>query len=482
MKNAKLLKLLKVIGYILCFAQLTIGLITIGFVVKLDMVPVKYLLIAAGVLLVFTIIFAILQRWLVPGLVTKVISVVMIAIMLIACLYLNFTYNKLAGMTGNKIQVDNIQVFVLVEDPAQSLADAKDYTYGTLALDVENTALMVEDIQEQVGQAIVTSQYDSVLGMVQALYNQEIKAIILNTARINLITDTEGYEDFESRVRAISAKDIETEVAIDKDENFVKKGVFSIYISGVDTRSTANVNSNSDVNILLTANLDTRQILMISTPRDFYVPLSISNGVCDKLTHAGGYGIDVSADTLGMLYGIDVDDYIRINFTGFEHIIDILGGVEVYSDYNFTTDNYSFVVGSNYLNGAQALEFARARHAFSDGDRQRGKNQMKVIEAVLRKALSSELLKNYTGILDSVSQYMITSMSYNEISELVKFQISDMQGWDIMQYSVNGSDASSTTYSTGSQAVYVMIPDQATVDQAKQYLADMYAGKRITVN
>ena len=257
--------------------------------------------------------------------------------------------------------------------------------------------------------------------------------------------------------------------------------VFTVYISGIDTSGSPNVTSRSDVNILLTANLDTRQILMISTPRDYYVPLSISGGIRDKLTHAGIYGIDVSKDTLGMLYGVQVDDYVKINFTGFKEIIDELGGVNVYSEYAFTEGNYHFQQGYNELNGTEALVFARCRYAFATGDRQRGKNQMAVIEAVINKMVSSDILYSYTDVLDAISDSMVTSMTYDEISELVKFQLNDMQGWDIVSYSVNGYDSSNTTYSTGNQMLYVMVPNEETVNQAKEYLAQMYAGEKIVI-
>ena len=227
---------------------------------------------------------------------------------------------------------------------------------------------------------------------------------------------------------------------------------------------------------------------MINTPRDYYIPLSISEGSHDKLTHSGAYGVDVTIDTLEMLYNVNIDYYVKINFDGFMDIIDELGGIRVYSDYDFTgydsdvvNMTYHFNQGYNDLNGKQALIFARERHAFIDGDRQRGKNQMAVIEGIINKAMSTELLKNYTSIMDKVSDSVVTSMSYDEIAELVKFQLSESAKWEILKYSVTGTDANSTTFSTGSEEVYVMIPDEASVDKAKQYLEDIYAGKIIVI-
>ncbi len=425
------------------------------------------------------------QKWLVPGVITKVIAFAMTLVLVLGCLYMKVTYSALDKMTGVTTQISNIHVYVLVEDPAEELADTADYTFGILStLDRENTDKVVEDINAQLKKDISITEYNNVLEMADALYAGEVKAIILNSAYISFVTDTAGYEDFESRIKSISSQDVVKEVeddkSKDKDIEYNGDEVVAIYISGNDCEGKPEVNGNSDVNIILIANLKTRQILLVSTPRDYYVPLSISNGVKDKLTHAGAYGIDVSVETLEMLYDVEIDDYVKVNFTGFIEIIDALGGVEVYSEYDFYTEDIHYSKGYNQLDGYEALMFARNRGAFSDGDRQRGKNQMAVIEAVIKKMATSDLLKNYTEVLDAVSDSMITSMSYDEISNLVKFQLNNMESWEVLKYSVNGFDSANTTYSLGGTA-YVMEPDYTTVEQAKEYIDQMYEGKKITI-
>ena len=242
------------------------------------------------------------------------------------------------------------------------------------------------------------------------------------------------------------------------------------------------VNRNSDVNILITVNTKTRQILMINTPRDFYVPLSISNGVKDKLTHAGCYGIQVSVDTLEMLYGVNIDDYIKINFTGFVDVINELGGVDVYSEYDFMPRHGTqhFTVGYNHVNGTEALGFVRERYSFGSGDRQRGKNQMALIKAMINKCVSTDTLLNYENILGAVSSSIATSMTTDEITGLVKMQLSDMKGWDIQTYSVDGKGDNLMTFSLTAPN-YVMVPTQSTVDMAKEYLRQIYAGETVQV-
>ncbi len=485
MNNKKFTKILKVAGYILSGIMFAAGLALMFLLARLRIFPVLYMIIGAVVLVIITVGFVFAQRWNISGIITKVISILLVVVMVIGCVYVNYTYKKLGEMTGINTKIDNIQIYVLVDDPAENVMDAKDYTFGILStLDRENTDIVLADTSTEVGQELNTQEFENALELVSGLYEKKAGAIILNSAYEGFITETEGFHDFKSRVKSISYKNIESEVnEMPGSEDYLYSGdsVFTIYISGVDTPGKPEQNHNSDVNILLTANLDTRQILMISTPRDYYVPLSISDGKEDKLTHAGMYGIDVSVETLSMLYGVKIDDYVKVNFTGFENIVDALDGVNVYSEYAFESYGYSYKQGINHLDGEAALVFARTRHAFLDGDRQRGKNQMAVIKAIINDMATSDMLKNYTEVLDEISNNIVTSMTYDEISELVKFQLSDMKGWDIQSYSVNGTDGQAETYSGGSEELYVMIPDEATVEQAKQYLADMYAGKTITV-
>ena len=224
----------------------------------------------------------------------------------------------------------------------------------------------------------------------------------------------------------------------------------------------------------------TGNIVLISTPRDYYVPFSISNGVKDKLTHAGNYGIDVSMDTLKMIYGIDFDYYVRLNFTGFVKIIDALGGIDVDSDYAFSAAGFSYKEGLNEnLSGIEALWFARERHSFAAGDHQRGRDQMKVIESVIAKCQSPALLKNYDSILSEISECFQTNMTKKSIKSLVRFQLNRAPKWKITQYSVSGQGTSDYTYSIPNQKAYVMVPDENTINTAKQLLEDNKENKDI---
>ena len=259
---------------------------------------------------------------------------------------------------------------------------------------------------------------------------------------------------------------------------------FVVYLSGVDNRGELTEDARSDVNILAVVNPLTKRVALINTPRDYYVDLAGTDSK-DKLTHAGLYGVQTSMDTLGGLYGIEVDQYVRINFVGFIDIVDALGGVDVYSDQAFTSvgspgyyDPTTFEEGWNHLDGAAALAFARERHAFATGDIQRGINQMKVIDAMLDKIKSPALLTSYSKLLAAVADNFVTSLSSNEITALVRMQLSDFASWDIENYSVTGSSSSSThCYSAQGQKLYVMKPDEDSVAQAQALIQSVLSGE-----
>ena len=268
------------------------------------------------------------------------------------------------------------------------------------------------------------------------------------------------------------------------EANKITKEPFVVYLSGVDTRGDLTDKARSDVNIIAAVNPVTKQVVLINTPRDYYVDLAGTNSK-DKLTHAGLYGVQTSMDTLGNLYGVDVQHYIRINFAGFINIVDALGGVDVYSDQAFTSvgspgyyDPTTFAEGWNHLDGKAALAFARERHAFKTGDVQRGINQMKVIDAMLNKIKSPALLMGFSKIMDSAADCFVTSLSQNQISALVRMQLSDFAEWNIESYTVTGSSGSSTKcYSAKGQKLYVMKPDENSVAKAKEMIAAVLGGE-----
>ena len=268
------------------------------------------------------------------------------------------------------------------------------------------------------------------------------------------------------------------------EANKITKEPFVVYLSGVDNRGELTEKARSDVNILAVVNPTTKQAALINTPRDYYVDLAGTDSK-DKLTHAGLYGVETSMATLGNLYGVDVEHYLRINFAGFINIIDAIGGVDVYSDQAFTSvgspgyyDPTTFAEGWNHLDGKSALAFARERHAFKTGDIQRGINQMKVIDAMANKLKSPALLMGFSKLMDAAADCFVTSLSQEQISALVRMQLGDLANWDIQSYTVTGSGAKSTKcYSAKGQSLYVMKPDENSVNEAKALIAAVLGGE-----
>ena len=255
------------------------------------------------------------------------------------------------------------------------------------------------------------------------------------------------------------------------EANKITKEPFVVYLSGVDNRGELTEKARSDVNILAVVNPTTKQAALINTPRDYYVDLAGTDSK-DKLTHAG-------------LYGVNVEHYLRINFAGFINIIDAIGGVDVYSDQAFTSvgspgyyDPTTFAEGWNHLDGKSALAFARERHAFKTGDIQRGINQMKVIDAMANKLKSPALLMGFSKLMDAAADCFVTSLSQEQISALVRMQLGDLANWDIQSYTVTGSGAkSSKCYSAKGQSLYVMKPDENSVNEAKALIAAVLGGE-----
>ena len=230
----------------------------------------------------------------------------------------------------------------------------------------------------------------------------------------------------------------------------------------------------------MTVNPKTKQILLTSIPRDYYVQLHGTTGSRDKLTHAGIYGTDMSVQTIEDLLGIEINYYIKVNFSSFIDIINAIGGIEVYSKYEFTSiDGYHYQQGYNELNGEEALSFARERKAFMEGDRQRGADQQAVIEAMIKKMSNKSILTKYESLLDSIDGKFQTNMNYKKITSLIKMQLDDMSSWNVVSIALDGSNGSEYTYTGGNQKLYVMIPDESTIDNASSLINAVLKGEKL---
>ena len=448
-------------GKLITLVQLVLSVAFIVVAWNSGMVPLKYLAaVTVVLLLLFALTFGLQYVRNKIFLVGVILSVLISAGLAAGTFYLSKANSLLADVGGATYKTDNMIVVVRKDDMAQNLLDAGNYRFGVqTAVDQDNTRLMQEDIEKAVGRELLTVEFQSLQEEGQALLDGTIDAAIYNEAFTGIIEDAiEGYAD---QVRILYQYGIDT--PLEQEEANVEEP-FNIYISGIDVSGPITTNSRSDVNIIMTVNPNTKKILLTTTPRDYYVTLpGVSGESRDKLTHAGIYGVDVSMDTLENLYGIDITYYARVNFTSLITIVDALGGVDVQSQYAFEAGGYSFKEGVNTLNGEQALAFSRERHSFRDGDNQRGRNQEAVLTAILQKAMSPAILTNASQIIASVSDSVETNMSQEDMAKFINMQLSDGASWTIESQAATGSGDNQACFSSGSQLLYVMWPDEAVV-------------------
>ena len=480
-------------GAVITIIVIMLSVVFMGLLAMTKMVPTIYMLIIGIVLAVIAAIIWLLvwhTRYTGRFIGGTVLAVIMIAILAFGGFYINKTRSAISNISGETTEVTQMAVYVKSDDAADSVEATAGYTYGILSsLDRENTDGAVAHLNSEFGTEVQTKEYAGLTELADGILNGEVNAMLLNSGYLSVYEDMDGYTDFSTKIKEVGTVDVESTIQSAEESTPIEPittanggKVYTIYLSGIDTRGEMTAKSRSDVNIIATVNTDTHEILLVSTPRDYFVPLSISGGAPDKLTHAGIYGIDVCMDTLGMLYDIDINYYFRINFGGFVKVIDALGGITVNSDYDFDSKNilgYHFNKGENYVNGEQALIFARERYAFQEGDRQRGKNQMDVIRGVVKKALSPEILTSYSSILSSLDGCFGTNITYEEIAQILQQQLTNGGDWTIVSYSVNGTGATEKPYSM-SQKAYVMVPDYNTVDKAKSLMEKVRNGEVVT--
>lgn len=451
------------LSLVFLIVQFLISAALVGVAFYVGFIPLKYI-VALIVLCLFLLAYEVFSQ-----MTDKTYIVGRVLCALICFFYIGGgyycvnTYSAIDEMAGQQVKVDEISCIVLKDDPAQSIYDTKDYTFGILAAnDRENTNKALVEVQAAIGKEPATIEYQDNDTLIDALYAKDVKVIVINEANRSPIE--EYYKTFSDDTRVLNTHKVETVIQEDEKLDDITKTPFNVYLSGIDVYGSIKATSRSDVNVIVTVNPNTKQILLTSTPRDYYVPLTVSNGIPDKLTHAGIHGVDCSIGTLENLYGIDIDYYVRVNFTSVRKIVDLLGGVKVYSDYDFTSDwGPSFKKGYNQVNGKQALAFCRERHHFANGDYQRGRDHQHMIEAILNKAMSPDILPNYADLLKTASKNFQTNMSTKEITALAKMQLNDMSQWTIKYANAAGQGASKTTYSYQSRKLYVCVPDYNSV-------------------
>ena len=364
--------------------------------------------------------------------------------------------------------------------PGESLDGHK---VGTMLINVDNGYASQAIRMYRKKHDIDVIAYDDFGSMIDALNNSQIDAIVYNEAYMSVFLgdDTDFYE-WALEIDRIGIESEHTAIAKKAD---VVSEPFIVYISGIDTTDSSGVDEDtfpsiarSDVNIIAAVDPVNKKILLVNTPRDYYVPLWGKSYAMDKLTHAGVYGIDTSISTLESFYSIEINYYVRTNIFSLVKIVDALGGITVHSDYEFyapsgTGAYHQFYVGENEIDGLGALCFIRERHSFENGDIQRGIHQQEVIRAIIDKACSPAIVAHFTDVLNVATNSVQTNIGKEEINALIKMQLSDMASWTMETVSVDGYGSMESSYAIGKDLdpVWVMIPDYSTVDKAKEALS-----------
>lgn len=472
----------KSIGFIIFAIILSVILVvfTGGLVYqifKLQILPDNILIPIILVLILLTLIFVLLINFSTHGLVSKILCSLMVVVLSavygLGNYYLYSTNTTLETVTdqGNKAK-NTVSVVVLNSSGLENVNSLEGSKLGVLkTIGNEATKKSLTDLKKN-NVTYTKKTYDNMLGMLKALYDGKVDAIILNEAYRSNVCDLEDYTNFNNDTKVIHktvyyTKENSSSLAVSD----ITSKPFNILISGNDSFGSLDENSRSDVDMLVTINPVTSTILLTSIPRDSYVKEVCNDYACnygayDKLTHTGIYGVDTTKDTIENLLDIDINYVYRVNFTSMIDIVDALGGVDVTVPEGmaiskfYTNSNLEGVhEGENHLDGKRALAYSRERKAYLDGDLQRARNQQQVLQAMFKKATSPEIIKNYTSLLKALIGAFDTNMTTKEITSFIKYQIQAKPSWKFEQFVLKGDNDLRMSAELGSEVSVVILYD-----------------------
>ncbi len=459
---------------------LTIALIVITF--KLNVLPMKFSIPLAILLVILDIITMIFLKKKKKRKLGVFLFLILSITYGVGIFYECKTDNFFEVISGNNNKViEKYMIVVKSNSKFNELKDLKDESFGLIEIDEDGYKKATSELEKKV--KTNNKFYEDSYSVTDALLKDEVMAFLIEESQEKILE--ENYENYSSKTKILESFEIEViEEEVKKDTD-ITNNPFNIYISGIDTYGSIKTQSRSDVNIIVSVNPKTHKIALVDIPRDYYVQLYKKNGLKDKLTHAGIYGINTSVKTIEKLLDININYYVKFNFTSLIKIVDKLGGIRVYSDYTFksglyddnTTEEYMYYKGWNTLNGKEALSFARERHSFNDGDRVRGAHQEAIIEAILDKVTSPKIITNYTSLLDALSSTFITNLDDESMKKFIKMQIDKNIDWQVEKLVMDGKNGSEFTYSYPRQKLYVMIPTEESINEAKELVKKITNGE-----
>ena len=462
-------------GLLAIYAVLAVFLLFLIF--KYNMLDFRYLNIVVAVLIV---VLAILCFFLIWSKKAKNLTLILLLLGILISGTSLFAVGQFIGFTSRLNATSNysnysMSIAVLADSPIDNISQVTS-VMGPTGTDKDNIQQLMNDLKASQNKELTVEESSSYLAAYKSLLAGDTKAIILNSVFENIIESE--YPDYASKIKKIYTKELTKTVETPKD---VKGDSFNVYISGIDTYGPISSVSRSDVNIIMTVNRETKKILLTTTPRDSYVPIADGgNNQKDKLTHAGIYGVDASIHTLENLYGIDLNYYARLNFTSFLKLIDLLGGVDVYNDQDFTAlaNKKHYSMGNVHLDSQEALAFVRERYSLADGDRDRGRNQQKVIVAIIQKLTSTEALKNYDSIIKGLQDSIQTNMPLETMMNLVNAQLESGGTYKINSQDLKGTGRMDLpSYAMPDSNLYMMEISDSSLESVKVAINDVMEGK-----
>lgn len=483
-------KVLRGIGIVLSILLVVASFYLLYQLIKINVLPTKLLFLITIIFVLLDAIFALLLCYYTRAIVSKIICVV-IALVLIfgSCMggyYISKTGSLLTNITNvTKHAKNTVSVVVKQSSDIKNKSQLNGLSVGTLrTIGTQGSSKVLKELSKD-GIVMNQSEYDSLSAMLEAFYNGEVDSIIINESSRSQILDMKSYADFDNNTRVVYQTSYKVENT-DKANavSDITSKPFNVLISGSDTRGGFDENGRSDVIMVATINPKTSTILLTSVPRDFYVTTACDaadgcmQGALDKITHTGIHGTNTTKRTVEQLLGIEINYTFKVGFDTVTDLVDALGGVDVYVEPGYAVTNQYFSVheGVNHLNGHDALEYARERYAYTEGDRQRTKNQQQVLMGIVNEATKPSVITKYASIMDAMANTFSTTMSNEEISDLIKYQINNNPKWKMEQYMVDGTGDTLMCAELG-DAASVMVPDQSTVKMAKDKINAVLAGK-----
>ena len=449
----------------LAIAMALITIITLCLFKFIDILPGEYFIVLCILLVLIDVGFSLLiltRQGVKRRAVGSVLSIIYIIFLILAIIYELNTIGFLKKIGFTDYKTENYSVLVLKDSNYEEIEDLDGESIGSLEFNTDGLEKAKEKIEKEITPEFITT--DNITTLKDDFLAEEYEGMLIEDSMLSMVNESDGEFSESYRVIYEFSVDVETE-NIAEEVNITEES-FNIFISGIDTYGSISSVARSDVNMVITVNPNTHKLLITSIPRDYYVTLAGKNAK-DKLTHAGIYGIETSVGTIENLLDIKINYYIKVNFTSLLDIVEALGGVNVYSEYSFTSkDGYYYQKGYNNVDGKKALSFVRERGAFTEGDRVRVKNQAAMIEALINKAISPSIIVKYTSLLNALDGSFVTNIPTKDITDFIKKQIDEMPEWEFENISLDGSNGYDYTYSYGGTKLYVMIPDNETVINA----------------